>query len=140
MQVLFWLLSLSIIQAPPDRFIVIDMNLTQPANEEADFTIDNYFKRKFPIKSGDIKSVIAAADKAAKLLDSKKTFTIDTLLNGQTTFIICANDDEFKTVSARLITVLEGSNISFAFELLRKEDDRRKAQRKLLDFAAYLQN
>ncbi|HZH66378.1 MAG TPA: hypothetical protein VEY10_15905 [Flavisolibacter sp.] len=139
MQILIWLLSLSFISAPPARLTVIDTNLVHPVTEEEDFTVDSYFKRKFPINSVDLKPVIAAAEKASKLLDSKKVFTSDTLLQGGTTFIITSNNDQYKTITVRLITVLEESRISFSFNLLTEEGDRRKAQRKLADFGAYLQ-
>jgi hypothetical protein len=139
MQILTWLLSLAFLASPPGLLTVIDMNLVQPVTEEKDFTVDSYFKRKFPINSVDIKPVIAAAEKAAKLLDSKKVFTSDTLLQGGTTFIIKVNDDEYKTITVRLITTLEGGGVTFAFDLLKEVEDRRKAQRKLADFGAYLQ-
>jgi hypothetical protein len=139
MQILLWLLSLSFITTPPARLTVIDMNLVQPVTEETDFTTASYFKRKFPINSIDLKAVIAAAEKATRLLDSKRVFTADTLLKGRTTFIISTNDDEYKTITVRLITVLEGSSVSFSFDLLKQVDDKRKAQRKLVDFATYLQ-
>ena len=139
MQILIWLLSLSFISAPPAQLTVIDMNLVQPVTEEKDFTVDSYFKRKFPINSVDLKPVIAAAEKAARLLDSKKVFTTDTLLQGGTTFIITTNNDKYKTITVRLITALEESRVSFSFNLLTEVADRRKAQQKLVEFGAYLQ-
>lgn len=139
MQILLWLLSFSFTITPPVRLTIIDMNLVQPAREETDFTAASYFKRRFPINSTDVLPVIDAAGKAARLLDSKRAFTTDTLLNAGTTFIITTNNDESKTITVRLITSLEGGSTTFAFDLLKKESDRRKAQRKLVEFGAYLQ-
>jgi hypothetical protein len=139
MQTLIWLLSLSFINTPLGGLTVIDMNLVQPVTEETNFMMDSYFKRKFPINSVDLKAVIAASEKAARLLDSKKVFTTDTLLKAGTTFIINTNEDVNKTITVRLITALEGGSVSFSFDLVKREVNRRKAQRKLADFGAYLQ-
>lgn len=134
------LLALALLHAPSERLTVIDMNLVQPLREVSEFGVDSYFKRQFPIHSTDVQAVATAAKSAAKLLDSKKDFGTDSLLRGATAFVIAINFDEGKTITVRITTFLEHDKAVFSFDLLRREGDRRKAQRKLIEFAAYLQN
>lgn len=140
MKIIAFLLSLCLLKSSPEKLTVIDMNLVKPPGYATEFAVDSYFKRRFPIHTSDLKDVIEATEKAAKLIDKKKDFISDTLLlSTQTTLVISASADKNKIITVRLITTLEGGSLSFNFDLVRNEDNQRKAQRRLLDFATYLQ-
>jgi hypothetical protein len=141
MKLIALLLTLTLFHEPPATLIVVDRNLKNPPGYTDDFTIDDYFKRNFPIYSADVDAVIKAAQKTAKIIDQRKEYNgSDTIKANQTTFILTTKSEEEKTVTVRLITVLEEKDLSFEFVLVRKEDDNRQAQRKLIDFATYLTN
>jgi hypothetical protein len=141
MKLIALFLTLTLFHEPPATLIVVDRNLKTPPGYTDDFTIDDYFKRNFPIYSADVDVVIKAAQKTAKIIDQRKEYNgSDTIKANQTTFILTTKSEEEKTVTVRLITVIEEKDLSFEFVLVRKEDDNRQAQRKLIDFATYLTN
>ncbi len=111
MKIIVFLLSICFIKSYPEKLTVIDMNLVKPLGYATEFKVDSYFKRKFPIHTTDLKAVIAATEKAARLIDKKRDFILDTLLlSTQTTLIISASAEKNKTITVRLITTLEESS------------------------------
>ena len=66
-------------------------------------------------------------------------FSFDSVLANRTAVIINTERDGFyKVITVRLVTVIEDLGMSFDFVLVKKESDKRKIQKKLLDFAGYL--
>jgi len=140
MNLIFFLLSISLLAQPPATILVIDTYLREDVGAINDFTQEQYFKKKFPIYSSDLEKVVAAAEEAAQLLNRGTTcYKSDTIQANRTTFIIHTNCERNKEVTVQLITTIEGRYTSFDFELVRKEDNMRKAQRRILDFAMYLE-
>ena len=135
------LLSLSLLSKPPATLIVIDTDLKKPVTHSDNFTVEQYFKKSFPIYSADVDAVIKATEKAAKLIEQETgCYTTDTIKANQTTLFIHTNCEKNKIISVRLTTRLEASGTTFGFEVVKNEDNKRGAQRKLLDFVNYLAN
>ena len=135
------LLSLLLVNPPHPLVMLIDTNLKKPAGQTNDFGFEHYSKKQFPVYSTDVAAVALAAEKAAKLIEHQTDFSFDTVLANRTA-IVLNSDVEFhyKVITVRVVTEIEEKKVSFDFELVHKEANRRKAQKKLLDFADYLSN
>ena len=119
---------------------MIDTQLKKPISSTTDFTVDDYFRKSFPIYSEDLASVIDATETVVKKIGQEvDCFSTDTVRANHTTFIIFNNCENLKTVTVRINTRINEQNSHFDFELVKSEDNRRKAQRKLLDFSTYLE-
>jgi hypothetical protein len=137
MKLLCFLLLFSF--ANPPEILVIDTGLKNEIKTTVDFTIDDYFKRSFPVYADDMQAVIDATEKIAKRIDRNEQCT-DTIRANRTVMYLNVNCGTKKGISVRLFTKLEGQNVFFDFELVRNQPDRRIAQQRLLDFATYLGN
>lgn len=139
MKLLLLLLSFGFVHHPETRFILIDRQLKKPAIHSEQFTFDQYIGRTFPVYSGDVTAVIAAAELVAKKLEQKmECGQSDTVNANHTCFIITSTCHPYNSVSVRLLTSIEEQRISCGLELIQKQDNYRKAQRVLLDFSSYL--
>jgi hypothetical protein len=140
MKPLLLILLLTSFSKPPASILKIDTEFKKPISSAADFTIDDYFKRTFPIYAADLASVIQATEKVVKKLEQEaECFSTDTVRANRTTFIIFHNCENLKGVSVRVNTRVNEQNAHFDFELVRSEGNRRKAQRRLLEFSSYLE-
>ncbi len=137
MKLFAMLLSVSIVSTDtPGTLVVMDRAMNNPAVYMEDFTLNNYFKKQFPVYTADLDVVVEAAEKAAKILSQSTGEPLAEVISANhTTFKIAAYQDS-KAVSVRFTTTLE-NGVSYSFELVRLETIR-TAQRKLLDLAAYL--
>jgi hypothetical protein len=117
--------------------LMIDTGMRNEKKTTDDFTIEDYFKRSFPVYADDIKAVIDAAEKMAKTIDRNDqcSYSIDA---NHTIIYLKKDCENTKAFSVRFVTKLDDKKMYFDFELVRKETDRRQAQQRLLDFASYL--
>ena len=138
MKLVGMLLSLFVFAGPPPSFLLVDTELKKPAGQANDFGLEQYTKKKFPIYSADVDAVVEASEKVAKMLEQQKDFTFDTVLANRTAIILNTETAFFyKVITVRIVTVVE-KGTSFSFELVKKESNSRKMQRRLLDFSDYL--
>jgi len=133
------LFSLFAFNTKPVSLLVIDMNGKTPPRHTTEFSMEQYLSRHFPIYASDLKVVINATVQAAKLIDRKPPCeAVDTIAAAHTLIIIhteCANGKE---LTVRYVTKIEEQNFLCDFEVLKKAEDFRAAQEKLIDFASYL--
>src|SRR5688500_15896662 len=103
MKPLLLLLLLASFSNPPASIMMIDTELKKPAGSTIDFTIQDYFKRNFPIYSEDLASVIAATETVVKKIGQEGTcYSTDTVRANHTMFIIFNNCENLKTVTVRI--------------------------------------
>jgi hypothetical protein len=118
---------------------VVDKNLRKPPEYTNTFTAQHYLQRGFPVYTADTEAIINATDIAVKKLESNVSCnTIDTITVAHTTFLLETTCEGPRKIKVTLITRIEETQTSYSFKLVRHETDIRKAQRKLLDFAAYI--
>jgi hypothetical protein len=140
MKLLFALFYLFFFNRPADPMLVIDKDLKKPVTMTNTFTSEQYLQRTFPVYAHDVSTVVDATDKAVKWIDREQTCNSATKITAaHTSFLINITCEEFKKISVTLITQMDESNTSYSFPLIRNEEDLRKAQRRLLDFATYLE-
>lgn len=130
------LLLLAFVTASPG-ILMIDTGLKNEIKTTDDFTIEDYFRRSFPIYEEDVAEVIEATEKMAKVIDRNLLCT-DTIRANRTVLYLNMNCETKKGISVRLLTKIEGKNMFFDFEVVRNEESRRIAQQRLLDLASYL--
>jgi hypothetical protein len=117
--------------------ILIDRSFKTAKIYTDSFSVDNIFKKQFPIYTSDLQQVEMATEKVAKTIDRGLDCNYtDTIKLNHSTFIITMNCKEIKNVTIILETKI--NNIDILFPLVSKEQDLRKAQISLLDFQTYL--
>lgn len=121
----------------PPGILMIDIDLKKEIKTAEEFTIDDYFQKNFPVYAEDIQAVIDGAEKIAKSIDRNEQCEYSINAN-HTVIYLKKNCDTDQSFSVRFVTKLNEQKTYFDFELVRKEKDRRAAQKRLLDFAAYL--
>lgn len=119
-------------------FIIVDRDLKKPAEPAANFSLERYLQRRFPVYAAEVQALIEEADKAVKSLDTDSCGRRQEWHTPHTTIFVEQKCDDLKVVNITLITDVEDLSSSFSFALLRNETSRHRAQRVLLDFAAYL--
>ena len=135
MKLLILLLAVAFISAP--RILLIDIGMKNEIKSADDFTIDDYFKKSFPVYADDVQAVIDGTIKMAKTINRNEVCA-DTINANHTMIYLRKDCGSNQAVSVRFVTKLEGKNTYFDFELVRGETDRRMAQQKLLNLAEYL--
>jgi hypothetical protein len=139
MKFLSILLCASLFASLPAPLLVIDMNGKKPLRTVSEFSMELYLLRSFPIYATDLKAVIEATEQAAKVIDRKMACNaVDTVRAAHTLVIIRNDCTARKRLTVRYVTKIEEQNFLCDFELVRNEEDERKAQQKLLDFSDYL--
>lgn len=119
--------------------LLIDMDGKKPLRPATEFSVEQYITRNFPIYAADLPALIEATEKAAKLIDRHRNCnSVDTLKANHTLLLVQTSCAEIRTVTVRLVTKSGEQGFWCNFELVRKEQDERTAQRKLLDFSGYL--
>lgn len=138
MKLLFAFLTLLLVQANPP-YLVVDRNLKKPLTSASAFTTEQYLQQTFPIYQAEVDEIIEAVDVAVKAVEkSSDTETQETIQAAHTNILIRKNVGGTATIEVVLITSIDAIHSSFSFALVRQETDVRKAQRRLLDFARYL--
>jgi hypothetical protein len=139
MKLLLAALSLLFLQQPNDPLLVVDKDLKKPLAHASEFTTQLYLQRLFPVYEADVQAIVETTDNAVKWIDKEKACSSATKLTAaRTTFLIEVSCEESRKINVVLVTQVKETNTSFSFALTRNEEDLRKVQRKLLDFATYL--
>lgn len=135
----FLLFFLILFHSTPVSLLVIDMSGKKPLRRATEFSVDEYLSRHFPIYAADLKVVIEATEKAAKLIDRKRLCNaVDTVRAAHTLIVLRTDCAGLKNVTVRYVTKIDEQNFLCDFELVKNTEDFRTAQLKLLNFAEYL--
>lgn len=138
MKLLFALLALWLATTNP-TYLVVDRNLKKPVAYSASFTTAQYLQQTFPVYKADVEAVVDAVDQALKVVEKPVTAQMqDTITAAHTTFLIRKYVGIPTAVDVVLLTTVSEIHTSFSFSLVRQETDLRSVQRRLLDFATYL--
>ena len=139
MKSVFVLVLVTLLKPVPAKFLVVDRDLKKPAAHASQFTTELYLQRNFPDYASEVKELVEATDKAVKRLDEGFTCNqFQKIESGHTAIMIHQRCDETKRLSITLVTEMEGTKTSFSFALVVNETEIQRAQRKLLDFATYI--
>lgn len=139
MKFFFALACLLFSYKPDPSLLVLDKDLKKPVQAVTGFTTAQYLQHCFPVYASEAEAIVAAADKVVKLMEKETVcHRIDTVATAHTMFLLMRNCDENPNYSVVMITNLKESQTSYGFTIVRKEENRRKAQQKLLDVATYL--
>lgn len=129
--------TLSTLCYPPEPILLIDTRLRKQVILADDYSADQLFQHKFPIHSTDLSLIIEKVEDMARKLDKGlECGTRDTIFTGHSIFYISTTCEAYKIVDIWMRTKVEEQ--TFAFHLVNKESDFRKAQLKLLNFMDYL--
>lgn len=140
MKLLLAALSLLFLRPSNEPLLVVDKDLKKPPAHASEFTTQQYLQRLFPVYEADVQAVVETTDKAVKWIDKEQACHSSTKLTAaRTTFLLEVSCKENRKINVVLVTQVEETNTSFSFALARNEEDLRKVQRKLLDFATYLE-
>jgi len=138
MKILFAFLTLLLAHANPP-YLVVDRNLKKPLTSASAFTTEQYLQQTFPVYKAEVDEIIEAIDLAVKAVGkASDAETQETITAAHTNIIIKKNVTGTATIEVVLVTNIDAIHTSFSFALVRQETDVRKAQRRLLDFAVYL--
>ena len=137
---LFFLFCFTLLRiAPATPLLILDMNEKKPPHPAAEFSMEQYLLRNFPIYASDLKAVMDATVKAAKSIDRKTLCnTVDTVHANHTLIIIRTNCEDVKNLTVRYVTRITEQNFLCDFQLIKNEEDFRAAQVKLVNFADYM--
>lgn len=125
--------------AKPESLTVIDLNGKTPPRSAEAFSPDQFISRNFPVYTADLPTLAEALQRAAKRIDRKPAcYSVDTVAANHTLVIVKTDCGKRRQLTVRLVTRIERPKFLCDFEMVRREEDGRKAQRQLLDFAAYL--
>ncbi|GAA4746404.1 hypothetical protein [Flavisolibacter ginsenosidimutans] len=139
MKLFLLLCSITLSHPAPLSLLVLDMNGKKPPRPATEFSMEQYLSRHFPIYTSDLKAVIDASVKAAKFIDQKPACNaVDTVRAAHTVLIVRTDCSHVKSITVRYVTKIDDPKFLCDFELIKNEEDFRKAQVKLLDFVTYL--
>jgi hypothetical protein len=139
MKTSFVLACLLFFLQPDPPLLVLDKNLKKPIHSATAFTTAQYLQHCFPIYASEAEAIVAATDKVVKLIEKELVcHRMDTVATAHTLFLVKQDCAPNPTYSVTVITTIEESHTSYGFKIVREEENRRKAQQKLLDFATYL--
>jgi len=138
MKLLIAFFSLLLVQVTPP-YLLVDRDLKKPLSEASTFSTEQYLQRTFPVYKTDVNEIIDAVDLALKAVEKNtEGETRDSISAAHTTIVIEKNVSGNNDVNIILVTTLAELHTTFSFALVRSETDVRKAQRRLLDFATYI--
>ncbi|HET7896772.1 MAG TPA: hypothetical protein VFL47_03865, partial [Flavisolibacter sp.] len=87
----------------------------------------------------DVNEIEEAIDRAVKAVEKNEEAEIyDSIQAAHTTIVIAKRIMGSRNIDITLVTKLEETGVSYSFALVRQEDDTRRVQRRLLDFAMYM--
>lgn len=137
MKSLLLLLCMLAAYRPPEKILLVDTRLAAPVTYTDQFTTEHLFKKKFPVYVTEVAGLVEATEKLARLIDRGQTCDVsDTVRTNHSMLVLNTNCWEHKTFTVLLKTQVEGTSVSFP--LVWKEDNKRKAQTRLIDFTTYL--
>jgi len=141
MKLVTLLLLFGIVHNSTPGLLLLDTTYRTTPTKTEDFTWDMYTDKRFPIYAEDKKAIIEGAKKLAKLIDNDPACHVwDTVAVNHSRFIISVRCDDYKTYTVRFQTRIIEKTLNCNFELANKEIDPKKVQRKLIDFATYLED
>lgn len=135
------LLSFFLLFLKPETegFLVVDRALKKPVAHSTTFTTALYLQRTFPVYAADAELVVTEIDNAVKWIEKNEDCgCLEKFTAGRTSIVVNIRAEEIKTCSITLITQIAESRTSYSFALVVNEEDMRKAKRKLLDMATYI--
>lgn len=139
MKLLLLLLLLFASGKPTDPLLLLDTTLRKPAQPATEFSSVQYLQHHFPVYAAELQELIQAADKAVKEIASETScYRIDTVATAHSMFLITKDCDPYQNISVMLLTRIDETGTTYGYNLVSKEENRRRAQQKVLDFAAYL--
>jgi hypothetical protein len=139
MKILFALVCLLFSFQPDPSLLVLDKNLKKPVLSATGFTTAQYLQHCFPVYAAEAEAIIAAIDNVVKKMDKEPVcYSVDTITTGHTVFILTQDCEPVPNYSITITTTVEESQTSYGFSIVKNEENRRKAQQKLLHFATYL--
>ena len=138
MKLLIAFFTLLLSQVNPS-YLVVDRDLKKPVSHASSFSTEQYLQRTFPVYARDVKEIEDAIDLAVKAVEKKNEVDIyDSIQAAHTTIVIAKRIMGSQNIDITFVTKLDETNMSYSFALVRQEDDTRRVQRRLLDFAMYL--
>jgi hypothetical protein len=139
MKLLFVFVATLLSHLPPSTLLVIDKDMRKPPSQTTEFSTALYMQRNFPLYAADVPVLVEAIDEAVKEVDKLTPCAPADTINAAHTTILIRKDCEAKgNINVTLITEVVEMQTSYSFSLVKGEDDVRKAQRRLLDFATYI--
>jgi hypothetical protein len=140
MKLVALLLLLGFFHPSPPALLLLDTSYRTTPTKVDDFTWDMYTNERFPVYADDRKAIIDAAKKLARLIDNDPNCGIwDTTAANHSRFIVSVQCGDYKTYTVRFQTIIKEKSLNCNIELANKETDPKKAQRKIIDFASYLE-
>lgn len=138
MKLFFACLTLLLVHTSP-AYLVLDRDLKKPPVHTSSFTTEQYLQRGFPVYVADVEAVTEAIDRAVKAIDKSSACNgVETIFAAHTIIRIFRKCEEDERFDVMMITKVEEEQTSFSFAVVLQEADIRKAQRKLLDIAMYM--
>lgn len=133
------LISLLFFGQQKEEFLVVDRGLKKPLAHATTFSTQLYLQRTFPVYATDAELVVAEIDNAVKWIEKNEDCAcLEKFTAGRTSIVVNMREEEIKTCSITLITQVAESHTSYSFALTTNEEDLRKAKRRLLDVATYI--
>jgi hypothetical protein len=128
-----------LLYATPDpSLLVLDKQLKKPIHATSEFTTTHYLQQFFPVYEAEVEALLQATDIAVKRMEKTVCYSVDTIATPHTTILVKTECDNVRKISVTVITRIEETNTAFGYNLVEKEENKRKAQQKLLHFATYL--
>ena len=124
---------------PDTVLLVVDKQLKKPLQETNRFTLETYLQQSFQVYAAEKEAVIEAVDRAVKWMDMEnECFVLDSFRTAHTTIVVSTDCVNRTRYTLMLLTRLEESQNTYSFAIADGEENKRKAQQQLLDFATYL--
>jgi hypothetical protein len=139
MKTLLLLLLPIFLAKPSTPLLLLDTTLRKPAQPAMDFSSVQYLQHQFPVYAADVQALVQAADKVVKEMEGEPTcHRIDTVATAHSTFLLVKDCTPLQSISVMLLTKIEETGTTYGYNLVVREENRRKAQQKVLDFATYI--
>jgi hypothetical protein len=134
------LLLLPLFSATPSTpLLLLDTTMRKPAKPAAEFSSVQYLQHHFPVYAEDVPDLVQAADKVVKEMEKEPScHRIDTVATAHSLFLLVKDCNPVQNISVMLLTKIEETGTTYGYNLVAKEENRRKAQQKVLDFATYM--
>jgi hypothetical protein len=139
MKTLLLLVLLLLSGKPSTSLLLLDTTLRKPAQPATGFTPGQYLQHHFPVYTAEVQELVEAADKVVKEIERDLfCHDIDTIATAHSMFLLVKDCKPVQNVSVMLLTKIEETGITYGYNLIAREENRRKAQQKVLDFATYM--
>ncbi len=139
MKTLVLLLLLCATGKPSTSLLLLDTTLRKPAQPATEFSANQYLKHHFPVYAAEVEALSNAADELVKKMEREPDcHRIDTVATAHSTLLLLKDCNPLQTFSVMLLTRIEETGVTYGYNLIHQEENRRRAQQRLLDFAAYM--